>query len=183
VYIPDTYFVVGHFHYTLAASVLFGTVAFVYFWFPKMFGRQMNDRLGRWHFWLSFVFLNVVFSIMMVVGLHGHMRRIADATAYTFLQPVQSLNVFLGWAALGLGLSQLLFFINVLYSLFKGAPAPANPWEAGSLAWTVSSPPPEHNYHAVPRVWCGPHEYGAPGVHDADWLAQTDPRAATLANS
>ena len=110
------------------------------------------------------------------------MRRIADATAYEFLKPVQHWNVFIGWAALGSGLLQLLS-INFLYSLFKGAPAPANPWEAGSLAWTVGSPPPEHNYEVVPRVWCGPHEYGVPGLNNGDWLTQTDPRARTLANS
>ena len=183
VYIHDTYFVVGHFHYTLAASVLFGTFAFIYFWFPKIFGRQMNTRLGQLHFWCSFVFLNAVFSVMMFLGLHGHMRRIADATAYEFLKPVQHWNVFIGWAALGLGLSQLLFFINFLYSLFKGAPTPANPWDAGSLAWTVSSPPPEHNYATPPRVFCGPHEYGVPSLTNGDWLSQTDPQAAKLARS
>jgi len=183
IYIHDTYFVVGHFHYTLAASVLFGAYAFIYFWFPKIFGRQMSVRLGQWHFWLSFVFLNMVFSGMMVVGLHGHMRRIADATAYEFLKPVQSWNVFIGWAALGLGLAQLLFFHNFFRSLLKGKTAPANPWQAGSLAWTVSSPPPEHNFEARPRVFCGPHEYGVPELTDGDWLVQTDPRATTLAKS
>lgn len=183
VYIHNTYFVVGHFHFTLAASVLFGTFAFIYFWFPKMFGRQMDERLGRWHFWLSFVFLNAAFSVMMVEGLHGHMRRIADATVYEFLKPIQPLNVFLGWAALGLGLSQLLFFFNFIRSFVKGEAVPANPWEAGSLAWTVSSPPPEHNFETIPKVWCGPHEYGVPSLQDKDWLAQTDPRAVDLARS
>ena len=183
VYIHDTYFVVGHFHYTLAASVLFGAYAFVYFWFPKIFGRQMSVWMGKLHFWLSFIFLNAVFFGMMVVGLHGHMRRIADATTYEFLKPMQTWNVWIGWAALGLGLAQLLFFHNFFRSLLKGKTAPANPWQAGSLAWTVSSPPPEHNFEERPRIFCGPHEYGVPELPNGDWLVQTDPRAATLAKS
>jgi len=183
VYVHGTYFVVGHFHYTLAASVLFGAFAFIYFWFPKMFGRQMNERMGRWHFGLSFVSLNMVFSVMMFVGLHGHMRRIADATAYEFLKPIQPLNVFLGWAVLGMVASQLLFFYNFFRSLRGGTPAPANPWEAGSLVWTVSSPPPWHNYETPPVVTCGPHEYSVPRLKGKDWLAQTDVRAATLGKS
>jgi cytochrome c oxidase subunit 1 len=183
IYIHDTYFVVGHFHYTLAASVLFGAYAFLYFWYPKMSGRMLNERWGKIHFWLSFLFLNAVFFGMLVIGLHGHPRRIADATAYTFLAPVQGWNRFLGWAALGLVASQLIFFCNLLSSLKKGARAPANPWQAGSLAWSVSSPPPEHNFEAPPRVYCGPHEYGVPGWNERDWLAQTDPRAAKLAKS
>ncbi|MBI3322992.1 MAG: cbb3-type cytochrome c oxidase subunit I [Candidatus Omnitrophica bacterium] len=183
IYIHDTYFVVGHFHYTLAASVLFGAFAFIYFWFPKMFGRQMNPMLGKLHFGFSFLFLNLVFFGMFVIGLHGHMRRIADATAYEFLKPMQPWNVFLGWAALGLVASQMLFFHNLFQSLRKGKPTPANPWEAGSLAWTVSSPPPWHNYESLPTVYCGPHEYGTPGLNGKDWLAQTDPHAATLGRS
>jgi len=180
IYIHDTYFVVGHFHYTLAASVLFGAYAFIYFWFPKMFGRNMSVRLGKLHFWASFLFLNAVFFGMMVVGLHGHMRRIADPTAYEFLKPVRGWNLFMSWAASGLVASQLIFFCNVFRSLRKGARAGANPWQAGSLAWTVSSPPPEHNFETIPVVYCGPHEYGVKNLKDQDWVAQNDPRAATL---
>ncbi len=183
VYIHDTYFVVGHFHFTLAASVLLGTFAFIYFWFPKMFGRQLNAALGRLHFWLTFVFVNVLFAGMMIMGLHGHMRRIADASAYDFLKPLQPWNVTLGWAALGLGIAQVIFMINFLYSIFAGAKVAANPWEAGSLAWTTTSPPPEHNYEKIPQVWCGPHEYGVNGPNGADWVSQADPRAKALAHS
>jgi len=183
VYIHDTYFVVGHFHFTLAASVLFGTYAFIYFWFPKIFGRRMNEALGALHFWLSFVFLNVVFAGMMIVGLHGHMRRIADASAYAFLKPVQGWNVVLLWAALGLGAAQLLFFWNFLASIAAGRKAEPNPWQAGSLAWTVASPPPEHNFDRIPRVYCGPHEFGVEGIDGRDWVAQDDARAGAVAKS
>ncbi|MBI3322014.1 MAG: cbb3-type cytochrome c oxidase subunit I [Candidatus Omnitrophica bacterium] len=183
VYIHDTYFVVAHFHYALAGSVLFGAFAFVHFWFPKMFGRQIGLGLGKLHFWLTFTLFNLAFFPLFVVGLQGHMRRIADPMAYEFLKPMQPWNVFTSWMALLLVLAQGLFFANVLWSLFKGQPAAPNPWEAGSLAWTLSSPPPEHNYETPPRVWCGPHEYGVPGLAERDWLAQTDPRAATLARS
>lgn len=174
IYIHDTYFVVGHFHYTLAASVLFGAFAFIYFWYPKIFGREMNPGLGKLHFWSSFIFLNLVFFGMFVVGLHGHMRRIADATAYEFLKPIQSWNVFMAWAALGLVASQFLFFHNFFSSLRKGKRASHNPWEAGSLAWSVSSPPPLHNFEQTPIVYHGPHEYGIPFLKDRDWLAQND---------
>ena len=111
------------------------------------------------------------------------MRRIADPTGYAFLQHLQGLNIFLGWTALGLVASQLLFFHNFFRSLRKGASAGSNPWQAGSLAWTVSSPPPEHNFETRPRVFCGPHEYGVPALTDGDWLSQADPHAATLAKS
>lgn len=181
VYIHDTYFVVGHFHYTLAASVLFGVFALVYFWYPKMFGREMKPSLGKLHFWLSFIFLNLVFFGMFVVGLQGHMRRIADATAYEFLKPVQSWNVFMAWSALALVLSQFLFFHNFFFSIRRGKKASNNPWEAATLAWTISSPPPWHNYEKSPVVRRGPHQYGVPDLKDRDWLPQSEPSSGEVA--
>lgn len=177
VYIHDTYFVVGHFHFTLAASVLFGVFAFIYFWFPKIFGREFFKFPAKIHFWLSFLLINILFTTMMLQGLHGHMRRIADATQYTFLKPYQSWNVSMGWIALALVLTQLIFFLNFLVSLFFGKKAASNPWEAGTLAWATSSPPPEHNFEKMPEVYCGPHEYGVPNPDGTDFFAQSDPKA------
>jgi cytochrome c oxidase subunit 1 len=118
VYIHDTYFVVGHFHFTLAASVLFGVFAFLAYWFPKMSGRYLNEWIGRAHFWLSFFSLNILFAVMMTAGLHGHLRRLADPTQYPFLKAVQPLNEAMGVAAIVLVLTQFLFFFNLIYSLF-----------------------------------------------------------------
>ncbi len=183
VYIHDTYFVVGHFHFTLAASVLLGIYALVYFWFPKMFGRRMNETLGKIHFWTSFVSLNVLFATMMITGLHGHMRRLADPSTYDFLKPIQYMQPILFWSAFCLVTAQFLFLINFIYSRFWGAVTVGNPWQAGSLAWTTSSPPPPHNFDATPTVYCGPHEFSVPALADDDWLMQTDPRGTSLGKS
>lgn len=176
IYIHGTYFVVGHFHFVLAASVLFGIFAGLYYWYPKMFGRLMQPTLSRWHFWLTFIFLNGVFFVMLRVGVGGHPRRIADPSLYTFLRPLQPWNVFGSWSAFGLGAAQLLFAWNFLWSLVKGERANANPWEAASLEWTTASPPPPHNFEQVPVVYGGPHEYGIANKHGRDWIAQNEPK-------
>lgn len=175
VYLHDTYFVVGHFHYTLAASVLFGVFAFVYFWFPKIFGRRMNDSLGKIHFWLTFLIVDVLFFTMMYVGINGHLRRIADATAYDYLKPIEPLNVFMGYLTIALVLAQFLFVINFFISLVIGRKTGNNPWDAAGLAWTTSSPPPEHNFLKMPVVYAGPHEYAIAGSGGRDYRAQNDP--------
>jgi cytochrome c oxidase subunit 1 len=183
VYIHDTYFVVGHFHFTLSASVFLGVFALIYFWFPKMFGKKMNETAGKIHFWASFLSMNVLFTFMMISGLHGHMRRLADPSIYDFLKPIQWMQPILWWSAFALGVSQLIFVVNFVGSLIWGQKAEENPWQAGSLAWTTSSPPPAHNYDITPVVTCGPHEFGVPGLKDRDWMLQNDPRGATLGRS
>lgn len=174
VYIHDTYFVVGHFHYTLAASVFFGAVGGLYYWFPKMFGREMNDTLGKIHFFLTFILLNCIFFTMMWVGLGGHMRRIADPTAYEFLKPLQPKNVFMGWCAIALGLSQLIFVYNFFSSLFGRRVAAKNPWEAASLEWSAPSPPPHGNFLTPPVVYRGPHDFSDPSRPSRDWTMQDE---------
>jgi len=171
IYLHDTYFVVAHFHYTLFSATFFGGFAGVYFWFPKLFGRLLNDTLGKIHFWMTFVCFNAVFIPMHVVGLGGMMRRIADPTMYDFLRPLQPLNVFISVAAFLLLLGQLPFVVNFFWGLCAGPQAPANPWQANTLEWTTASPPPHHNYDVIPVVCRGPYEYSAPDSPQG-WIAQ-----------
>jgi cytochrome c oxidase subunit 1 len=174
IYIHDTYFVVAHFHYTLISATFFGGFAGIYFWFPKMFGRMMHETLGKIHFWLTFIFFNLVFGVMHLVGVGGMMRRIADPTMYDFLKPLQPMNVFISVCAFLLLLGQLPFVVNFFWSLVAGRRASANPWQATTLEWSTASPPPHHNYDTVPVVYRGPYEYSAPDSSD-DWLPQDRP--------
>jgi cytochrome c oxidase subunit 1 len=174
IYIHDTYFVVGHFHFTLAASVLFAAFAGIYFWFPKMFGRQMNATLGKIHFWITLVCLCYVFFGMFFLGTGGMMRRIADPTVYDFLKHLQPLNIRISWAAFIMGFSQTIYLVNFVWSLFAGKRVSHNPWDAATLEWTISSPPPEHNFETIPVVHHGPFEYSRPDVKDKDWVAQNE---------
>lgn len=180
IYFHDTYFVVGHFHFTLAATLFLGLFAFITFWFPKIFGRQMNPWLGRIHFVLSFVLLNAIFFGMMYMGLHGHMRRIADPSAYEFLKPIQHVNVLLGKLTGALVLTQFIFLFNFLLSLFAGKKAQENPWESSSVAWATSSPPHEHNFIQDPIIYSGPHEFGLMARDGKDFALQSDPAILSI---
>jgi cytochrome c oxidase subunit 1 len=177
IYIHDTYFVVAHFHYTLFSVVFFGSFAGLYFWFPKMFGRMMNEALGKIHFWLTFIFFNSVFIPMHLVGLRGMMRRIANPMQYEFLKPLEPLNQFITLSAILLLLSQVVFVINFFMSLVRGKAAERNPWQANTLEWTTDSPPPHGNFAEVPSVYRGPYEYSSPESAE-DWLPQNRPLSA-----
>jgi cytochrome c oxidase subunit 1 len=174
IYIHDTYFVVGHFHYTLFSAVFFGGFAGLYYWYPKMFGRLLHDGLGRLHFWLTLVGFNAVFLPMFLQGTGGHMRRIYNPLQYDFLQPLQPWHVVSTVAALVLLLGQLPFVVNFCGSLVRGRAAPRNPWQANTLEWTADSPPPHGNFARPPRVYRGPYEYSPPAVAE-DWLPQDRP--------
>ncbi|MFQ6607817.1 MAG: cbb3-type cytochrome c oxidase subunit I [Fidelibacterota bacterium] len=178
IYFHDTMFVVGHFHYTMAASVMFGGFAAIYFWFPKMFGKTMSPLLGKLHFWGSFIPLNLVFYNMMVMGYAGHHRRIYDPSQYDFLKPLSGMNEFVTIMALVLGAVQIIFIFNLIYSLIKGKVAAQNPWRAATLEWTIDAPIPHGNYATVPTVYNGPHEYSHPQIKDRDWIAQSEPLPA-----
>jgi cytochrome c oxidase subunit I len=180
IYIHDTYFVVAHFHYTLFSAVFFGGFAGIYFWFPKMFGRMMNEALGKIHFWFTFVFFNAVFIPMHLVGLRGMMRRIANPMQYEFLKPLEPLNMFITLAAISLLLSQVTFVVNFFWSLARGKVAGRNPWQANTLEWTTDSPPPHGNFAEVPSVYRGPYEYSSPESAE-DWLPQDRPLTTTRA--
>jgi cytochrome c oxidase subunit I len=182
IYIHDTYFVVAHFHYTLFSNVFFGGFAGIYFWFPKMFGRMMNETLGKIHFWLTFIFFNGVFIPMHLVGLHGMMRRIANPMQYEFLKPIEPLNVFITLMAILLILSQLVFVVNFFWSLLRGQIAQDNPWEANTLEWTTTSPPPHENFAATPAVYRWPYDYSLPNSL-TDWLPQNRAEPAAKASA
>ena len=154
-HLHDTYWVVGHFHYTLLGGEIFALLAGIYFWFPKMTGRMYNEKLGKFQFWMTFIFFNLLYLPMMYAGLLGMNRRIADYPPY--LQPV---NLFMSLSAFVLGLSFLLFTYNLVVSWIWGQKAKANPWELRTLEWQTSSPPPEHNFHHVPTVTGHPYDYG-----------------------
>jgi cytochrome c oxidase subunit I len=176
-YLHDTMFVVGHFHLTMAAAAFLASFAAIYFWFPKMFGRNMNQTLGKWHFWFSVIFITLVFCGQLVAGYGGHQRRLFDPYQYTFLQHLQPLNRWTSYFGFILAASQVTFVVNFFQSVFAGSKAEQNPWEVGTLEWTLPSPPLHHNFDVVPTVHRGPHEYANPEVKKAlgrDWIGQTE---------
>jgi cytochrome c oxidase subunit 1 len=175
-YIHGTYFIVAHIHYVLFGGSLFAVFAGIYFWYPKMFGRQMSERWGKIHFALTFVFYNFTFFPMHILGVGGEMRRIYDPTVYDFLRPLQPINVFITISAFLLGLSQIPFAVNFIGSLFKGAKAERNPWRDTGLEWTAPSPPPHGNFAETPTVYHGPYEYSVPGMEE-DFLPVNTPPA------
>jgi len=172
IFIHDTYFIVAHIHYVLFGGSLFAIFGAIYFWYPKMFGRMMSEGLGKIHFWLTFVFYNLVFFPMHFLGMGGHMRRIYDPNEYEFLQPFAGMNRFITVMAFLLVAGQLVFVWNFISSLFKGRPAPDNPWNDNGLEWTVSSPAPHGNFAKTPTVYHGPYEFSSPLVQE-DFLPQS----------
>jgi cytochrome c oxidase subunit 1 len=176
-YLHDTYFVVGHFHYTMAASVLLGGFAGVYFWMPKMFGRMMNETLAKWHFWLTMLGINGIFMGMMIVGYAGMHRRLYNPFIYEFLEKLIPINMFISLSAFFAGAAQILFLYNLFKTVFsKDYPAASeNPWEVGTLEWQIPSPAPHYNFLDIPHVKCGPHEFGNPNLKDGrDFQYQTE---------
>jgi len=169
IYLHDTYYVIGHFHYVVAPGTIFALFAGIYFWFPKVTGRKMNEMLGKIHFFGSFIFMNGVFMPMFAQGLAGVSRRLWDPTQYAHAQSTQSLNVMIFASACCLGLAQIPFIINFFTSVFKGKPVDRNPWEATTLEWTSPSPPPHGNFEQVPSVYRGPYEYSSPETKADFW--------------
>jgi len=174
IFIHDTYYIVAHIHYVVFGGSVFGIFAAIYYWFPKMFGRMMNEPLGKIHFWLTFVAFNCTFFPMHILGIGGHMRRIYNPLQYEFLKPLQPINVFITISAIALGLAQIPFVINFFWGLFAGKRAERNPWEANTLEWVAPSPPPHGNFDAIPVVYRGPYEYSSPEVTE-DYLPQNRP--------
>jgi cytochrome c oxidase subunit 1 len=160
-----SFFVMGHFHYTIMGGLIFAFFGGIYYWLPKMLGVELNKTLGKWHFWTMFIFFNSTFLPMFALGMLGMPRRV-----FEYALNLQPLNVWASISAYLLGCSMLIFLWNLIWStLFARKKAPANPWNARGLEWQISSPPPPENFAHIPVVLSGPYEYGdenAPPVAD-----------------
>ncbi|MEQ1897333.1 MAG: cbb3-type cytochrome c oxidase subunit I [Vicinamibacterales bacterium] len=175
----DTLYVIGHFHYVVAPGTVFALLAGVYYWYPKVTGRLMNETLGKLHFAGSFIFMNGIFMPMFIQGLAGMNRRLYDGGAqYAHVKDVLHWNAFMSWSAWGLGLFQLFFIVNFFMSLKTGKRAGSNPWEATTLDWVATSSPPlaHGNFDKTPTVYRGPYDYSLPGAK-ADFTPQTQEKA------
>jgi len=172
IYFHDTYFVLAHFHYTFFPIAIIGTYAGITYWYPKMFGRMMDERLGKWHFWLTIIPFNLVFIPLFVLGAAGQHRRIYDFTNFPELAVpwMQDLRVLATVSLVFMLGAQVIFFWNLFWSLRRGRPAGENPWRANTLEWTTASPPPHGNWPAgMPRVYRGPYEYSVPDREEDYW--------------
>ncbi len=159
----DTYYVIGHFHYVVAPGTIFALFAGIYYWFPKLTGRKMNEVLGRIHFFGSFVCMNAIFMPMFIVGLAGVSRRLWDGGAqYAHAQPVLHWNEFMSHGAWALGFFQLFFIVNLFWSIRKGKKVEENYWHATTLEWATPTPPPHGNFTTVPEVFRPPYEKACP---------------------
>jgi cytochrome c oxidase subunit 1 len=174
IHVSQTYFIVAHIHYVLFGGSLMTIFAGVYYWFPKMTGRMFDDRLGKLHFWFTFIFANLTFAPMHLIGIQGMPRRVAE-----YASKFAAWNLIISVSAWILGLSMLIFLYNIVASWRGGPRAAANPWRALTLEWQVSSPPPIFNFPTVPTVVGGPYEYGVPGAVHGIFKSPTDPVPVT----
>jgi cytochrome c oxidase subunit I len=176
----DTYFVVAHFHLVMGSAAFFGMMAGVYHWFPKMYGRMMNDTLGKIHFWMSFAGTYLVFFPMHYLGIAGFPRRYYSFTGFDFTSSFVNLNSFISVAAFITFSAQLIFVANFVYSIFRGKKAPLNPWKSNTLEWTTPEAAPGHgNWDGpLPMVYRWPYDYSKPGAED-DFIPQNVPFSET----
>src|ERR1035437_3449660 len=177
-----TYFVVGHFHLVMGVAAMFGIFSGTYFWFPKMYGRMMNETLGKVHIWLSFVGAYCIFMPFHYLGLAGNVRRYQAFTP-DYMQPLIPLHRFITVSALITGAAQLIFLYNLIHSRFWGAPATDNPWQATSLEWSTPTTPPPHNNFGdkLPEVFHDPYQYGVESSV-GDYVMQTSPEKVKTAS-
>tara|TARA_Y100000389_G_scaffold141455_1_gene139322 strand:+ start:3927 stop:5636 length:1710 start_codon:yes stop_codon:yes gene_type:complete len=173
----DTYYVISHFHYVVAPGTIFAIFAGIYYWFPKVTGKKLNEVLGKTHFLFSFIFMNGIFFPMLIQGLAGVSRRLADGgQSYAHAQHVIHYNEFMSMSAWLLGLAQLPFILNIILTLIKKKDkvADPNPWNSTTLEWACPSPPIGHgNFEKEPVVYRGPYEYSVPG-HKTDFSPQSE---------
>jgi cytochrome c oxidase subunit 1 len=175
----DTYFVVAHFHLVMGSASFFGMVAGIYHWFPKMFGRMMDARLGYIHFWLTFTGVYLVFFPMHYIGIAGFPRRYYSWTNFEFANMYTDLNMFVSVAAILTFGAQFIFMFNFFYSMYRGKKATLNPWRSNTLEWTTPLHPGHGNWPGeIPTVYRWPYDYSKPGAAE-DFIPQTVPLSAT----
>jgi cytochrome c oxidase subunit 1 len=182
IYFHDTYFVVAHFHYTFFPIAFISVFAALTYWFPKMFGRLMNERWGKVHFWATIIPVNFIFIPLFFTGARGDHRRIYDYTHFADqMKPgMQELRVTATIALLVMLSAQVIFLVNFFWSLFRGPVAEKNPWRANTLEWQAPSPPPHGNFpEGLPTVHRGPYEYSHPDCEDDFWPQNAPERAAS----
>jgi len=189
----DSYFVVAHFHLVMGSAAIFGMFAGIYHWFPKMYGRMMNNTLGYVHFWITFITAYLVFFPMHFMGLAGVPRRYYQFTLVKEFDVWMDVNKLITVSAIAAGVAQLFFLWNFFYSIFRGKKAGANPWQATTLEWST----PEERIHGnwpgeIPTVYRRPHEYSRPDreedlfpqyIPDESDLAQTETQKTKTAPS
>jgi len=175
----DTYFVVAHFHLVMGSASFFGLMAGVYHWFPKMFGRMMDAKLGYIHFWLTFTGVYLVFFPMHYIGIAGFPRRYYSWTNFEFANMYTDLNMFVSVAAIITFAAQFIFIFNFFYSMYRGRKANLNPWRSNTLEWTTPLHPGHGNWPGeIPTVYRWPYDYSKPGAEE-DFIPQTVPLSAT----
>ena len=179
----DTYFVVAHFHIVMGSSAIFGMFAGIYHWFPRMYGRMMDKRLGYLHFWLTIIGVYGTFFPMHFIGLSGAPRRYYAYTSYEGFDAAININVIVSVFALLGGLAQLIFAFNFFYSMYRGKKSSQNPWKSSTIEWTA---PVEHLHGnwpgEIPTVYRWPYDYGKPGAED-DFIPQTTPFSETKSSN
>ncbi len=175
----DTYFVVAHFHLVMGSLSIFGLLAGIYHWFPKMFGRMMDDKLGHIHFWMTFIGVYMIFFPMHYIGIAGFPRRYYSWTSFDAFSSYTDLNMFVSIAAFVTVAAQFIFLFNFFYSMYRGKKAPQNPWRSNTLEWTTPVEPGHGNWPGeIPKVYRWSYDYSKPGA-DEDFIPQTVPLSLT----
>ena len=176
IYFHDTYFVLAHFHYTFFPIAIIGVYSGLTYWYPKMFGRHLNETVGKIHFWITTISFNCIFIPLFLLGMAGQHRRIWSYNAFPELATpeLQNLRIFATSALIVLLLGQFLFIFDFFWSMFRGKKATQNPYNANTLEWVAPSPPPHGNFKELPSVYRGPYEYSRPD-RDEDFWPQNVP--------